>query len=128
MGVQNGSSGSGRSERLPEPRSSVGDDDVGGVTDWQIGSGSSGGALAGERDDRLVGVPAGRTSHGRPTQIVQEAERALRVQRLTEVVRTDTHDRRHHLGRRIGQERPLHEPHVRAAVGGEATVEPWLSP
>ena len=63
-----------------------------------------------------------------PAEEVVEAEGAARVDGRPEVVRADHDDGRHELRGRVHQQRPLREPHVGRAVGGEASVEPRLLP
>ena len=61
-----------------------------------------------------------------PSDVVVQVEDAVAVRAPAEVVRAHVHDGRDQLRRRVHGQRPLHEPEVARAVGGQPSVEPAL--
>ena len=61
-----------------------------------------------------------------PADVVVQVEDAVAVRGPAEVVRAYVHDGRDQLRRRVHGQRPLHEPEVAGAVGGQPSLEPAL--
>ena len=61
-----------------------------------------------------------------PADVVVQVEDAVAVRAPAEVVRAHVHDGRDQLRRRVHGQRPLHEPEVAGAVGGQPSLEPAL--